>query len=99
MTCAQELQQSMQLSTMVLCIQIVISFFIFRKKIEEKKERSFWALTLVLLVVHPRFWLVDTQDCGEELLKTSILFVVSAFFILFWVYGRERLQKSKKSSS
>ena len=70
----------------LFCVQISVLILLLRRNDIRMQDKGFLG---VMLIVHPILW-KRTDDCGEHLLSTTVL-----FFVLSIVLWRLALYRSK----
>lgn len=95
MTCVEEAENFLQISTILLCVQgmFVIIFFGLSKH-KRIIDVSFF---LGLLIFHPRIH-KNTTDCGEEMFQGSLLFLCTTVGLLVGFHYRNTLIRKTKES-
>ena len=75
--CSEDLMIAKIISSILLCIQISVLILLWRRNNIRVQDKGFLCL---LLIAHPIFW-KQSDDCGEEVLIASILFVLLSVII------------------
>ena len=88
MTCVQEIEYFLNVSTVLLCVQgiIVIIFF----GLSQQKRIVDLLFFIGLLMFHPRFHKAVT-DCGEETFQSSLLFLCTTVGLIVGFYYRSTI--------
>ena len=89
MTCVEEIQQTQTIAITFLMIQCAILIVYFIRRRERRNVDIFFLLGLCVL--HPCVH-KSIEDCGEELLQASVLFLFTSLAIFFWSTHRRSLE-------